>query len=33
MQILEEFWYGNLEPNGVDIIKGSEFDKLLRLLC
>ena len=32
MKILEEFWYGNIQPNERDIIPNSRFAKLLKLV-
>ena len=32
MRILEEFWYGNIEPNEYDI-SSKEYKKLLELIC
>ena len=32
MRILEEFWYGNIEPNEYDI-SSKEYKKLLGLIC
>lgn len=32
MRILEEFWYGNIEPTEYDT-SSTEFKKLLELIC
>ena len=32
MKILEEFWYGNIEPTEYDT-SSTEFKKLLELIC
>ena len=32
MRILEEFWYGNIEPTEYDT-SSTEFKKLLELMC
>ena len=32
MRILEEFWYGNIEPTEYDT-SSTEFQKLLELIC
>ena len=32
MNVLEEFWYGNLEPAEYDANQGSEYKELLRLI-
>ena len=32
MKLLEEFWYGNIEPNEYDI-SSKEYKKLLELIC
>ncbi len=33
MKILEEFWYGNIEPTEYDITPDEEYKKLLQLIC
>ena len=33
MRILEEFWYGNLEPTEYDTSSCKEYKKLLELIC
>ncbi len=33
MKILEEFWYGNIQPNERDIVPNSRFAKLLNLIA
>jgi len=33
MRILEELWFGNITPNARKIVRGSEYDNLVRLLC
>lgn len=33
MRILEEFWYGNIEPTEYDTSSYKEFKKLLELIC
>ena len=33
MRILEEFWYGNIEPTEYDISSCKEYKKLLELIC
>lgn len=33
MKILEEFWYGNIQPNERDIVPNSRFAKLLNLVA
>ena len=33
MRILEEFWYGNIEPTEYDTYSCKEHKKLLELLC
>ena len=33
MRILEEFWYGNIEPTEYDISSSKEYKKLLELIC
>ena len=32
MNILEEFWYGNIEPADYDASPGREYKELLRLI-
>ena len=32
MNILEEFWYGNIEPAECDTSSGKEYKELLRLI-
>ena len=32
MNILEEFWYGNIEPAEYDISSGKEYKELLQLI-
>lgn len=32
MRILEEFWYGNIEPTEYDT-SSTEYKKLLELIC
>jgi len=32
MKILEEFWYGNIQPTDRDIVPNSRVDKLLKLV-
>ena len=32
MNILEEFWYGNIEPAEYDTSSGKEYKELLRLI-
>lgn len=32
MNILEEFWYGNLDPAEYDAIPGEEYKEILRLI-
>ncbi len=32
MRILEEFWYGNIEPTECDT-SSKEYKKLLELIC
>ena len=33
MRILEEFWYGNIEPTEYDASSCKEYKKLLELIC
>ena len=33
MRILEEFWYGNIEPTEYDTTSCREYKKLLELIC
>lgn len=33
MKILEEFWYGNIEPTEHDTSSCKEYKKLLELIC
>lgn len=33
MRILEEFWYGNIEPTEYDTSSRKEYKKLLELIC
>ena len=33
MRILEEFWYGNLEPTEYNTSARKEYKKLLELIC
>ena len=33
MRILEEFWYGNIEPTEYDTSSCKEYRKLLELIC
>ena len=33
MRILEEFWYGNIEPMECDTSSYKEYKKLLELIC
>ena len=33
MRILEEFWYGNIEPTEYDTSSCKEYKKLLELSC
>lgn len=33
MRILEEFWYGNIEPTEYDASASKEYKKLLELIC
>ena len=32
MKILEEFWYGNIEPAEYDVSPSKEYKELLRLI-
>ena len=32
MNILEEFWYGNIEPAEYDILPSKEYKELLQLI-
>ena len=32
MRILEEFWYGNIEPTEYDTTACKEYDEILRLI-
>ena len=32
MRILEEFWYGNIEPTEYDTTVSKEYDEILRLI-
>ena len=32
MNILEEFWYGNIEPADYDATPGKEYKELLQLI-
>ena len=32
MRILEEFWYGNIEPTEYDTIACKEYKEVLRLI-
>lgn len=32
MRILEEFWYGNIEPTEYDAIASKEYKEVLRLI-
>ena len=32
MSILEEFWYGNIEPAGYDVSASKEYRELLQLI-
>ena len=32
MRILEELWYGNIEPTEYDTIAGKEYKEVLRLI-
>ncbi len=33
MKILEEFWYGNIEPTEYDMPPTKEYKELLQLIC
>ena len=33
MRLLEEFWYGNIEPTEYDTSSCKEYKKLLELIC
>lgn len=33
MKLLEEFWYGNIEPTEYDTSSCTEYKKLLKLIC
>lgn len=33
MKILEEFWYGNIEPTELDSPPSKEYKELLQLIC
>lgn len=33
MSLLEEFWYGNIEPMEYDTSSSKEYKKLLELIC
>lgn len=33
MKILEEFWYGNIEPTEYDSSSCKEYKELLKLIC
>ena len=33
MKILEEFWYGNIEPSELDSPPSKEYKELLQLIC
>lgn len=33
MRLLEEFWYGNIEPTDYDTSSCKEYKKLLELIC
>ena len=33
MRILEEFWYGNIEPTEYDTSSNKEYEKLVELIC
>lgn len=33
MRILEEFWYGNIEPTEYDTSSCKEYKKMLELIC
>ena len=33
MNILEEFWYGNIEPTEYDTSSSKEYKEILQLIC
>ena len=33
MRLLEEFWYGNIEPTEYDTSSNKEYKKLVELIC
>ncbi len=33
MKILEDFWYGNIEPTEYDMPQTKEYKELLQLVC
>ena len=33
MRILEDFWYGNIEPTEYDTSSNKEYKKLVELIC
>ena len=33
MRLLEEFWYGNIEPTEYDTSSCKEYKKILELIC
>ncbi len=33
MKLLEEFWYGNIEPTEYEMTPSKEYKKLLQLIC
>ena len=33
MRILEEFWYGNIEPTEYNTSSNKEYKKLVELIC
>ena len=33
MRILEEFWYGNIEPTEYDTSSNKEYKKLVEMIC
>ncbi len=33
MKILEDFWYGNIEPTEYDTMPTKEYKELLQLIC
>ncbi len=33
MRLLEEFWYGNVEPSDYDISSCKDYKKLQELIC